>query len=141
MADVFDKRTRSRVMSRIPAKGNKGTEARAARIFREEKITGWRRHAPLPGKPDFIFRKERVALFIDGCFWHCCPRHGRFPDDNPGYWIPKLQRNATRDRRVNRLLRSRGWRVLRIWEHDLRVRSRARFIGRVRRFLNAAPAA
>ena len=73
----------------------------------------------MPGKPDFVFRRERLALFVDGCFWHGCPKHGRNPDSNRGYWLPKLERNKQRDRTVSRRLRRAGWRVLRLWAHDL----------------------
>ncbi|HTG43488.1 MAG TPA: very short patch repair endonuclease [Verrucomicrobiae bacterium] len=120
MADVFSKRKRSQVMSSIRSSGNKATELAAIRIFRKQKIKGWRRQVLLPGKPDFVFRQQRVAVFIDGCFWHFCPRHGRCPASNESYWTAKLQRNRQRDRQVSGALRSKGWKVLRVWEHDLK---------------------
>ena len=119
MADVFSKRKRSLVMAAIRSKGNKETELKLASILRAHGIKGWRRHSPLPGKPDFIFRKKGVAVFVDGCFWHGCPQHGRSPTSNQQYWLAKLQRNKRRDREVNLLLRNRGWKVLRLWEHQL----------------------
>src|ERR1044071_1103169 len=119
MADVFTKRKRSLVMAAIRSKGNKDTEIKLAAIFRSNRITGWRRHQPLPGKPDFIFRRQRLAVFVDGCFWHGCPRHGRNPGTNVDYWSPKLARNKARDKAVSRVLRKEGWRVIRLWEHDL----------------------
>ncbi len=135
MADVFSKRKRSQVMSAIRSKGNKDTEIRLAAIFRAHKITGWRRSQNLLGKPDFVFRRERLAVFVDGCFWHGCPKHGRKPDSNRDYWLPKLERNRKRDAEAGRALRKKGWHVLRIWEHDLR---REEWVaGRVRRALNA----
>ena len=106
-------------MAAIRSKGNKDTELKLASILRAHGIKGWRRHRPLPGKPDFIFPKERLALFVDGCFWHGCPKHGRKPSSNRHYWLVKLQRNKCRDRKVNRVLRNRGWIVLRLWEHEL----------------------
>ncbi len=69
-------------------------------------------------KPDLVFVALRVAVFVDGCFWHNCPKHGRQPQVNEDYWGPKLERNRRRDERVNRALRAAGWRVVRIWEHD-----------------------
>lgn len=120
MADVFSKRKRSQVMAAIRSRGNKGTEMRLASIFRAHGIRGWRRHQPLPGKPDFIFPKQRLAVFVDGCFWHGCPKHGRKPDSNRNYWLPKLRRNRKRSAEVGRALRKAGWRVLRVWEHELR---------------------
>lgn len=119
MADVFSKRKRSRVMAAIRSKGNKDTEIKLVSIFRTYGIRGWRRHSLLPGRPDFIFSKARLAIFVDGCFWHGCPTHGRKPDSNRDYWLAKLQRNKARDREVNHILRNRGWRVVRLWEHDL----------------------
>lgn len=119
MADVFTKKKRSRVMAAIRSRGNRETELRLATIMRAHAIKGWRRHEPLPGKPDFVFRRERLAIFVDGCFWHGCPRHGRNPSSNRSYWIPKLARNRARDRAVTKKLRKAGWNVLRFWDHDL----------------------
>src|SRR5690349_16360382 len=102
MPDVFTKAKRSRCMSSIRSSGNKDTELKLIVIFRESGIKGWRRNQGLHGKPDFVFRKERVALFVDGCFWHGCPRHGRTPGSNEDYWGPKLARNKLRDARVIR---------------------------------------
>src|SRR5438445_4703761 len=111
-------------MAAIRSKGNKDTELRLAAVFRAGGITGWRRHQALPGRPDFVFRRERLVVFVDGCFWHGCPRHGRKPDSNRDYWLPKLMRNRARDRAVGCELRRRGWTVVRIWEHDLRHAAR-----------------
>lgn len=120
MADVFSKRKRSQVMAAIRSVGNKETEIVVAGILRQYRITGWRRHQELPGKPDFVFRKQRLVVFVDGCFWHACPEHGRNPDSNRDYWRAKLARNKMRDKLVTRDLRHKQWKVLRIWEHDLR---------------------
>lgn len=119
MADVFDKAKRSAVMSAIRSRGNKDTEERLVSIFRAAKLRGWRRNSKLMGKPDFVFREVRVALFVDGCFWHGCPIHGRNPSSNVEYWTAKLKRNEERDRRVSRFLRRAGWSVVRVWEHEL----------------------
>jgi DNA mismatch endonuclease (patch repair protein) len=105
-------------MDRIRSFGNKATELRLLRILRSEKISGWRRHIDLPGRPDFAFPKTRIAVFVDGCFWHGCPLHYRRPHRDE-YWQPKLRRNRARDRRVARALRSMGWMVIRFWEHSL----------------------
>lgn len=70
-------------------------------------------------RPDFVFQKQRVAVFVDGCFWHGCPKHSNLPANNRAFWSRKLAANKARDRRVNRRLRKDGWRVVRIWEHDL----------------------
>lgn len=73
----------------------------------------------LPGTPDLFFGGPRVAIFVDGCFWHGCPDHGSIPSSNIAYWEPKLRRNQERDARVNLELRAAGWAVLRFWEHEI----------------------
>ncbi len=123
MADMFSKRKRSEVMASIRGRGNQETEIRLAQIFRKHGIKGWRRHSRLLGRPDFAFRKQRIAVFVDGCFWHGCREHSRLPKSNVAYWRAKLQRNVLRDRRNSRKLRSRGWKVIRLWQHSL-VRER-----------------
>jgi DNA mismatch endonuclease (patch repair protein) len=77
------------------------------------------------GHPDFIFRAARFAVFVDGCFWHGCPKHCKIPTGNRAFWKRKFTANKARDRRVNRVLRQTGWRVIRIWEHDLAKRGKA----------------
>ena len=122
MADVFSKKKRSQVMAAIRSTGNKDTELKLASIFRAYGIKGWRRHqrlAGIPGSPDFVFRHKRLVVFVDGCFWHGCPKHGRTPDSNRSFWLRKLNRNKQRDRIVSKQLRIAGWRVLRFWAHDL----------------------
>lgn len=118
-------------MSRIRSKGNADTELRLISVFKIAAIRGWRRNFPLPGKPDFVFPSRRVVLFVDGCFWHGCKKHGRRPTSNTHYWEPKLARNRQRDREVTQLLRTRGWKVLRIWEHDLQRTNLSRTVRRI----------
>jgi DNA mismatch endonuclease (patch repair protein) len=125
VADIYTKAKRSEVMSRIRGRGNKGTEVALVKVFRANGITGWRRHYPIAGKPDFAFPKLKVAVFVDGCFWHGCPKHATRPKGNSAFWSEKLDANKARDRKVNRELRAKGWRVLRIWEHEL-AKSRQR---------------
>lgn len=69
-------------------------------------------------RPDLVFTRARLAVFIDGCYWHSCPVHGRMPSDPTGYWRAKLKRNVDRDRAVDQVLQAAGWQVLRIWEHE-----------------------
>jgi DNA mismatch endonuclease (patch repair protein) len=69
-------------------------------------------------RPDIVFTKRKVAIFVDGCFWHCCPDHGREPTANQYYWSPKLQRNRERDARNTSALEAAGWTVVRVWEHE-----------------------
>jgi DNA mismatch endonuclease (patch repair protein) len=124
MSDVFTKEKRSEVMSRIKGKGNKDTELAMIQILRKFHISGWRRNQAVFGKPDFVFRKQKLALFVDGCFWHACPLHGTIPKNNRAFWEEKLQANRERDKRVTRQLRRMGWRVVRVWEHELKVPAR-----------------
>jgi DNA mismatch endonuclease (patch repair protein) len=118
--DLFTKKQRSQVMAAVLSRGNRETEQKLAKMLRLAGITGWRRHPPLLGHPDFVFRQQHLAIFVDGCFWHGCRWHCRMPQGNREYWQNKISRNATRDRATTRLLRQSGWRVLRIWAHSLR---------------------
>ena len=120
MSDVFTPKKRSEVMSKIRGKGNKSTEVLLAQIMRKNRITGWRRNQPVFGKPDFVFRKQKVAIFVDGCFWHCCPEHSNIPKTNREFWEKKLLGNKERDKLVTKTLEEKGWKVLRIWEHELK---------------------
>ena len=120
--DTVSNRRRSKIMAAVKSKGNISTEGAVRRIFLANGITGWRRHLNLiPGKPDFAFRSARVAVFVDGCFWHGCKRCQRniTPSTNSEYWRQKVRRNQERDRKVNAELRKSRWRVVRIWEHDV----------------------
>ena len=119
VADVFSIKKRSAIMSRIRGRGNKETELALMKLLRRRHITGWRRHRPVFGKPDFVFPEARTAVFVDGCFWHGCPKHSSIPVGNRPFWMKKLAANKARDRLVNRTLRKAGWRIVRIWEHDL----------------------
>jgi DNA mismatch endonuclease (patch repair protein) len=136
MADVFTKAKLSEVMSRVRGRGNKDTEIALMKFFRRNKIIGWRRNQKVFGKPDFIFLKLKLAVFVDGCFWHGCPKHATQPKNNRAFWENKFSRNKERDRLVMRTLRSQGWRVLRIWEHDLARKNEARLLNRIQRALN-----
>ena len=140
MPDVFTKAKRSEVMSRIRSRGNRATELRLIALMREHGITGWRRNARVFGKPDFVFPAAKVAVFVDGCFWHGCPRHATMPANNRAFWKAKLVRNAARDREVTRTLRKAGWRVLRVWECALTRTQSARTAARMMRVLAKRPA-
>jgi len=153
MTDVFTPEHRSRVMAAIRGRGNKSTEIAVASILRQEGITGWRRHLSIklamPSRrqatasskarsesvrPDFVFREKKVVLFVDGCFWHKCPRHFKEPSNNAEFWLRKIASNIERDQRVKAALRRAGWNVVRVWEHELTV-PRA-VVRRLRRWLS-----
>jgi DNA mismatch endonuclease (patch repair protein) len=108
-------------------------------VFREHRIKGWRRNIDVFGKPDFVFKSSRLAIFVDGCFWHNCPTHGGLPKDNRNFWAKKLRRNAERDALVNDKLGLLGWNVLRIWQHEMRESDKV--ARRVSRALNRAQSA
>lgn len=74
----------------------------------------------LPGKPDIVFTRARLAVFVDGCFWHGCPQHGTNPKSNSEYWTAKLARNRARDAVVTEALEADGWTVIRYWDHDIK---------------------
>lgn len=122
-------------MSLIRGHGNKATELAMIRIFKANGITGWRRHRPVFGKPDFVFPKLRLALFVDGCFWHFCPKHSRMPKGNAEYWERKKLVNQKRDRLVTKTLKAKGWNVLRVWEHDLAKKREAVLLRRLQSWM------
>jgi DNA mismatch endonuclease (patch repair protein) len=133
--DIFTKKKRSDVMSQIRGRGNKGTEVALAKLFRRNEITGWRHNQKIFGRPDFVFFKLNLAVFVDGCFWHGCPKHGTQPKGNRVFWKNKFARNKARDVLVTRTLRRAEWRVLRVWEHELAKKNEARLLRRIHRVL------
>lgn len=133
MTDILTKTQRSALMAKVKGSGNASTELRLVAVFRALGITGWRRKHPLTGKPDFVFPKLRLAVFVDGCFWHGCPLHATQPKQNAKFWREKIARNQARDRLVTRQLRACGWRVLRLWEHELTKKYERRLLARLRR--------
>src|ERR1700682_862533 len=133
MVDSFSAAERSSCMARIRSRGNTTTESKLIALLRASKITGWRRRAKIFGNPDLVWRDAKIAVFVDGCFWHSCPRHGRAPNSRRDYWVPKLARNVRRDRAVSRKLRAIGWRVARVWECSLAIDRAEATVRRIRR--------
>ena len=120
MADNLSKEQRSYAMSQIRSRDCKTTEEALVSLMRLGNVRGWRRKSVLAGRPDFVFPKFHVAVFVDGCYWHGCKRCGLRSRSNVAYWVPKIEGNMKRDRRNSRTLRDAGWKVVRIWEHDLK---------------------
>ena len=118
--DNFSSKERSEIMRMVKSNENKSTELRLLKIFKQNNIKGWRRKYPVIGKPDFVFLKYKLAIFVDGCFWHGCNLHCRLPKANSEYWQNKIRRNIKRDLFVNMLFQKRGWNVIRIWEHEIK---------------------
>lgn len=112
---------RSRNMRAIRSSGNRTTERRLASLLKEQNIRGWRTQPQnILGRPDFLIGKRRVAIFVDGCFFHGCPDCGHIPRTNKAYWTAKITRNKQRDVDVSKALSKLGYCVVRIWECQLR---------------------
>ena len=114
--DTIPRKKRSFIMSQVKSNGNISTEISLINLFKAMRITGWRRKIVLPGSPDFIFKDQHVAVFADGCFWHGHKCRNTVPKTNSAFWKEKISANILRDKRVTRILRSKGWHVFRIWE-------------------------
>jgi DNA mismatch endonuclease, patch repair protein len=115
--DVMNPEQRSRCMSRIKNKNTK-PEISLRKILWRMGLR-YRLNSKLPGKPDIVFNKQKLAIFVDGYFWHGCPEHGTSPKTNERFWAEKLSTNIKRDRKVDRELENMGWFVIRIWEHEI----------------------
>ncbi len=127
---------RSAAMASIRSKNCRSTERALRMALIRAAITGWQLHVKLPGQPDIYFARQRLAVFVDGCFWHFCPKCGHIPHTRRPFWKAKIDRNRSRDRRIRRLLTGEGIRVIRIWEHQLRSsRTVATVISRLRKAL------
>lgn len=123
MADIYSKSERSWIMSQVKSSGNKSTEVKLIKYFLSNGITGWRRHYPVKGHPDFVFVDKRIAIFVDGCFWHGHDCRKTLPDSNIDFWEAKRYRNQKHDREITALFESRGWTVIRIWECELKKKN------------------
>ncbi|MBZ5646661.1 MAG: very short patch repair endonuclease [Acidobacteriia bacterium] len=114
-------KARSANMRAIKSVRNRSTELRLRSMFIRLGLRGWSVHPPrILGNPDFVFHQVRVAIFVDGCFWHVCPNCGHIPKANRTYWVAKLHRNLQRDKSTNRSLKRAGYTVIRMWECRLR---------------------
>jgi DNA mismatch endonuclease, patch repair protein len=143
MADIYTRAERSALMAKVRGRGNLTTEQALAKLLRRQGWSGWRRQQAVRGRsaagerfqvrPDFVFPVRRLVVFVDGCFWHGCPRHGARPRGNAAFWRAKFRRNQERDRRDTRRLRAAGWRVLRLWEHALKPKARSALLAKLRR--------
>ena len=137
MADTFDKDTRTTIMRAVKSKNNKSTELRLIALFQKNNITGWRRHYQVKGHPDFVFLSQRVAVFVDGCFWHGHDCRNTRPSNNQDYWEKKRARNIKHDTEVTALFEKRGWKVLRIWECELKKKNEGALLDRIKRIFDS----
>lgn len=136
MADDRTPAQRSETMQRVRGTDTSCEVALRSALHRRGLRYSLRRK--LPGRPDIVFTSARVAVFVDGCFWHGCPEHCRRPSSNRAYWHAKIERNVARDRRVDSELVAMGWRVVRVWEHAVRA-SPARAASRIERVVRPRP--
>jgi len=120
MADTFSKVKRSEIMRAVKSRGNRSTELKLIKIFKKYSVKGWRRNYRLFGNPDFAFPKKKVVIFTDGCFWHGHNCRNVKPSDNFRYWERKIRNNKSRDRKVTSLLKVKGWKVVRLWECQIK---------------------
>lgn len=135
MTDFVSKEKRSKIMSAILSKGNETTEIALLRLFRKNEVVGWRRDYGLQGKPDFVFPKNKLVVFVDGCFWHghACLK----PRDSlkKGFWKEKIERNKERDKLVSKALRKDGWRVVRVWECEIEKKKYSKKLNLIKSYL------
>jgi len=137
MTDIYTKSRRSEIMARIKDRKTSPENA-VASILRKLKIKFRRNEKSLPGQPDFVIPLNKTVIFVNGCFWHNhtnCNR-AKLPSTNRAFWKRKILGNKQRDQRIARLLRKRGWHVIRIWQCNLREPERV--IKRIKRIINMA---
>lgn len=123
MSDVFDTSKRSHIMQQVKSKNNKSTELKLIQIFKDNHIIGWKRNYPVKGHPDFVFLDKKIAVFVDGCFWHGHDCRNTRPSDNAEYWSKKREQNIRHDKDITSLFEQRDWTVLRIWECELKKKN------------------
>lgn len=120
MADHVSQDKRSEIMRKVQS-ADTSCELLFRKALRHQGLWGYRiNYRSLVGRPDVVFTKHKIAIFIDGCFWHGCPTCCRVPQANREYWMGKIKRNIERDSKVTATLQEQGWRVLRFWEHEVR---------------------
>ena len=118
--DHVSKEVRSQIMAAVRSRGNTTTELALGKLLWASGVRGYRKHWKVAGKPDFAWPGRKIAVFVDGCFWHGCVRCKTLPGTNVEFWQKKIETNRARDKRVTKLLRIDGWTVLRFWEHDVK---------------------
>ena len=120
MSDIFDKSKRSEIMKKVRSKNNKSTELKLIQIFKENNIHGWRRNYKVKVHSDFVFLNKKIAIFVDGCFWHGHNFRNTKPKENQEYWDKKRERNMKHDKEITEYFENRGWTVIRLRECELK---------------------
>lgn len=131
--DKVSPQKRSQIMASVHSKDTR-PEIALRKALWQAGVRGYRLDRDLLGRPDLTFKAHRVAVFVDGCFWHGCPKCYRQPTNNKDYWIVKIANNRKRDRQVSEKLASQGWTVVRLWEHEIRENTQ-RCIERIKQAL------
>jgi len=125
MSDTVSQKKRSEIMKANKPKGNKSTELKLIELFRQLNMKGWRRNYKIAGAiPDFVFLKKRIAIFADGCFWHGHNCRNLTPKQNSEYWQKKIENNRIRDKQIHERLERKGWKVIRIWECEIKEKNK-----------------
>ena len=120
--DVFSKKKRSEIMSKIRSKDTK-IEILFRKALWKSGFRYRKNSSKYFGKPDIVLPKYKTVIFIDSCFWHNCPKHGYLPKSNLRYWRKKIERNKERDKEVSKHYKKQNWKIFRIWEHEIKKNS------------------
>jgi DNA mismatch endonuclease (patch repair protein) len=126
--DNVAKEVRSKIMAAVRPQGNQTTEIAFGKLLWAAGLRGYRKHWPVPGKPDFAWPGRKIAVFVDGCFWHGCAKCRPLPTSNVEFWKNKIETNRRRDQRITRLLRGLGWTVFRIKECRVKKNASLRIV-------------
>jgi len=119
MTDIVSKKKRSEIMSAVKSKDTK-MEIIFRKAIQQKGFKYGKNSSKYFGKPDIVFKKYKTMIFLDSCFWHGCEKHCRIPTARQKYWREKIERNKTRDKEVNQFYKKIGWKVIRIWEHEVK---------------------
>lgn len=134
MADIFSKKKRSEIMSRVRDK-----DSRIEIVFRRALWKKGFRYSKNStkyfGKPDLVLKKYKTVIFIDSCFWHGCKKHGSMPQTRKKFWEAKIESNKKRDKKVNQYYKKSDWKIIRIWEHEIQ-KNLPKSLNRIINFLN-----
>ena len=134
MTDTVSKKKRSEIMSKIKSKDTK-IEIEFRKAIWKAGFRYRKNSKGYFGKPDLVLKKYKTVIFIDSCFWHGCKKHCRLPSTRKNYWIPKIERNKQRDKEVNQHYKKMGWKIIRVWEHNIN-KNLDKIIAKVNKVLN-----
>ena len=118
MTDTVSKKKRSKIMKAVKSKDSE-IEVKFRKAIWKVGLRYRKNPTKYFGKPDLVLKKYKIVIFVDSCFWHGCKQHCRLPSSNKKYWIEKIERNKKRDKEVNRYYRKLGWKIIRVWEHEI----------------------